>query len=66
MRIFVLHLTCAVNGMMMHSAILSRGLVCIKRSGSDPEKVINNHDVLYKYRQKIFLIREWVENNVSR
>lgn len=52
--------------MMMHSAILSRGLVCIKRSGSDPEKVINNHDVLYKYRQKIFLIREWVENNVSR
>ena len=36
------------------------GIVCIKRSGSDPEKLINDHDILYKYRQNIYLIREWV------
>ena len=46
--------------------ILSRGIVCIKREGSDPEKVINEHDVLYKYRHNIHLVRSWVENNVSR
>ena len=34
--------------------------MCIKRSGSDPEKLINDHDILYKYRQNIYLIREWV------
>lgn len=45
--------------------LLSRGIVCIKRAGSDPEKLINSHDILYKYRQNIYLIREWVENNVS-
>lgn len=45
--------------------LLSRGIVCIKRSGSDPEKLINSNDLLYKYRQNIYLIREWVENNVS-
>ena len=36
------------------------GIVCIKRAGSDPEKLINSHDILYKYRQNIYLIREWV------
>jgi len=45
--------------------LLSRGIVCIKRAGSDPEKLINDNDILYKYRQNIYLIREWVENNVS-
>jgi nicotinate (nicotinamide) nucleotide adenylyltransferase len=45
--------------------LLSRGIVCIKRSGSDPEKLINSNDLLYKYRNNIHLIREWVENNVS-
>jgi len=45
--------------------ILSRGIVCIKRSGSDPEKLIQENDVLYEYRDRIHLVREWVENNVS-
>jgi len=45
--------------------ILSRGIVCIKRSGSDPERLIQENDLLYEFRSKIHLAREWVENNVS-
>jgi len=45
--------------------LLSRGIVCIKRSGSDPEKLIQENDLLYEFRDRILLVREWVENNVS-
>ena len=48
----------------LHS-ILSRGIVCIKRSGSDPEKLVQENDLLYQYRDRIHMVREWVENNVS-
>jgi hypothetical protein len=29
-------------------SILARGIVCIKRSGSDPEKLIQENDLLYE------------------
>jgi nicotinamide mononucleotide adenylyltransferase len=45
--------------------LLGCGVVAIKRQGSDPEKLINDNDLLYAFRGNILLVREWVENNVS-
>ncbi|KAJ1481693.1 hypothetical protein T484DRAFT_2708378 [Baffinella frigidus] len=45
--------------------LLAQGVVAIKRQGSDPEKLINDNDLLYGYRNNILLVREWVENSVS-
>ncbi|EKX49379.1 hypothetical protein GUITHDRAFT_85757 [Guillardia theta CCMP2712] len=50
--------------------ILSRGIVCIKRSGSDPERLIQENDLLYERTRPfnsliVCQAREWVENNVS-
>jgi len=44
---------------------LANGLACLKRSGSEPEVTIFEHDVLYDYRHSIYIIREPVENHVS-
>ncbi|XP_073679367.1 nicotinamide/nicotinic acid mononucleotide adenylyltransferase 1 [Garra rufa] len=41
------------------------GVACITRCGSDPEKFINQSDVLYKHRKNIHLVREWVTNEIS-
>ncbi|XP_050952020.1 nicotinamide/nicotinic acid mononucleotide adenylyltransferase 1 isoform X2 [Labeo rohita] len=41
------------------------GVACITRYGSDPEKFINQSDVLYKHRKNIHVIREWVTNEIS-
>ncbi|KAK2885481.1 hypothetical protein QQF64_021146 [Cirrhinus molitorella] len=41
------------------------GVACITRCGSDPEKFINQSDVLYKHRKNIHVIREWVTNEIS-
>lgn len=41
------------------------GLVCITRSGSEPQKFIHQSDVLWKYRKNIHLVHEWVTNEIS-
>lgn len=41
------------------------GLVCITRSGSDPNKFIHQSDVLWKHRKKIHVVPEWVSNDIS-
>lgn len=41
------------------------GMVCITRCGSDPEKFINQSNLLYKHRKNIHVVREWVINEIS-
>lgn len=41
------------------------GVACITRCGGDPEKFINQSDVLYRHRKNIHVIREWVTNEIS-
>jgi len=41
------------------------GLVCISRAGSDPQKFIYDHDVLTKYEKNIYLVTEWIQNEIS-
>ncbi|KAM9343006.1 nicotinamide/nicotinic acid mononucleotide adenylyltransferase 1 [Pholidichthys leucotaenia] len=41
------------------------GLVCITRSGNDPQKFVYQSDILWKYRKSIHLVSEWVTNDLS-
>ncbi|KFQ35794.1 Nicotinamide mononucleotide adenylyltransferase 3, partial [Merops nubicus] len=41
------------------------GLVCISRAGSDPVQCINESDLLTKYQHNIFLVKEWIQNEIS-
>jgi len=41
------------------------GLVCISRSGSDPQKFIYDNDVLTKNANNIHLVTEWIQNEIS-
>jgi len=41
------------------------GLVCISRAGSDPAQYINESDLLTKYQHNIFLVKEWIQNEIS-
>ncbi|NXH40236.1 NMNA3 adenylyltransferase, partial [Dicaeum eximium] len=41
------------------------GLVCISRAGSDPSQFIQQSDLLSKFQHNIFLVREWIQNEIS-
>ncbi|MBN3301465.1 NMNA1 adenylyltransferase, partial [Amia calva] len=41
------------------------GLVCITRQGYDVEKFIYQSDILWKYRNNIHLVKEWITNEIS-
>lgn len=41
------------------------GLVVISREGSNPEKYVYDHDVLFKYKENIHLVTERVPNDIS-
>ncbi|NXQ30003.1 NMNA3 adenylyltransferase, partial [Alaudala cheleensis] len=41
------------------------GLVCISRAGSDPSQLIQESDLLSEYQHNIFLVREWIQNEIS-
>ncbi|XP_074010269.1 nicotinamide/nicotinic acid mononucleotide adenylyltransferase 3 isoform X1 [Numenius arquata] len=41
------------------------GLVCISRAGSDPATYINELDLLTQFQHNIFLVKEWVQNEIS-
>ncbi|XP_013867059.1 nicotinamide/nicotinic acid mononucleotide adenylyltransferase 3 [Austrofundulus limnaeus] len=41
------------------------GLVCVSRGSLQPERAVHESDTLYRHRQNIFLVREWVRNETS-
>ncbi|XP_025928876.1 nicotinamide/nicotinic acid mononucleotide adenylyltransferase 3 [Apteryx rowi] len=41
------------------------GLVCVSRAGSDPVQYINESDLLTKFQHNIFLVKEWIQNEIS-
>lgn len=41
------------------------GLVCISRAGSDPSQFIQESDLLSEFQHNIFLVREWIQNEIS-
>ncbi|XP_019495339.1 PREDICTED: nicotinamide/nicotinic acid mononucleotide adenylyltransferase 1 [Hipposideros armiger] len=41
------------------------GLVCVTRAGSDAEKFVYESDVLWKYKNNIHLVNEWIANDIS-
>ncbi|XP_020829870.1 nicotinamide/nicotinic acid mononucleotide adenylyltransferase 1 [Phascolarctos cinereus] len=41
------------------------GLVCITRSGNNAEKFIYESDILWKHRNNIHLVNEWITNDIS-
>uniref|UniRef100_T1IIP7 Nicotinamide-nucleotide adenylyltransferase n=1 Tax=Strigamia maritima TaxID=126957 RepID=T1IIP7_STRMM len=41
------------------------GLVVISREGSNPHKFIYESDVLSKYQNNIFIVTEWITNDIS-
>ncbi|NXG59258.1 NMNA3 adenylyltransferase, partial [Hemiprocne comata] len=41
------------------------GLVCISRAGSDPAQYIHESDLLTKFQHNIFLVKEWIQNEIS-
>jgi nicotinamide mononucleotide adenylyltransferase len=41
------------------------GLVCIQREGSDGEKIVFDHDVLYRHRSNIDFVRQLVPHDLS-
>uniref|UniRef100_A0A3B4EHD3 Nicotinamide-nucleotide adenylyltransferase n=1 Tax=Pygocentrus nattereri TaxID=42514 RepID=A0A3B4EHD3_PYGNA len=41
------------------------GLVCVSRSGLQLEQAIHESDLLYKHRHNIFLVHEWIRNEIS-
>ncbi|XP_047580569.1 nicotinamide/nicotinic acid mononucleotide adenylyltransferase 1 [Lutra lutra] len=41
------------------------GLICITRAGNDAQKFIYESDTLWKHRNNIHLVNEWVTNDIS-
>lgn len=41
------------------------GLVCISRGRLQPEQAVQESDLLFRHRQNIFHVREWVRNETS-
>ncbi|KAI4879424.1 hypothetical protein NFI96_002474 [Prochilodus magdalenae] len=41
------------------------GLVCVSRGGLQLEQAVHESDLLYKHRHNIFLVREWIRNEIS-
>ncbi|XP_015726786.1 nicotinamide/nicotinic acid mononucleotide adenylyltransferase 3 isoform X2 [Coturnix japonica] len=41
------------------------GLVCISLAGSDPVQYINESELLTKFQHNIFLVKEWIQNEIS-
>ncbi|XP_007228727.2 nicotinamide/nicotinic acid mononucleotide adenylyltransferase 3 [Astyanax mexicanus] len=41
------------------------GLVCVSRGGLQPERTVHECDLLHKHKRNIFLVREWIRNEIS-
>ncbi|XP_004947508.1 nicotinamide/nicotinic acid mononucleotide adenylyltransferase 1 [Gallus gallus] len=45
--------------------IQNYGLVCISRAGNSTQKFIYESDILWKYKNNIHLVEEWITNDIS-
>ncbi|XP_051894965.1 nicotinamide/nicotinic acid mononucleotide adenylyltransferase 1 [Pristis pectinata] len=46
--------------------ILGRfGLVCISRLACNPQKCIYESDIIWKFRKRVHLVNEWIDNDIS-
>ncbi|KAM9845401.1 nicotinamide/nicotinic acid mononucleotide adenylyltransferase 3-like [Aulostomus maculatus] len=41
------------------------GLVCVSRGGLQPERTVHGSDLLWRHQENIFLVREWMKNEIS-
>lgn len=41
------------------------GLVCVSRGSLQPDRAIHESDLLSRHRKSIFLVREWIHNEIS-
>ncbi|XP_027513741.1 nicotinamide/nicotinic acid mononucleotide adenylyltransferase 1 [Corapipo altera] len=41
------------------------GLVCISRAGNDAQKFIYESDILWRHKNNIHLVEEWITNDIS-
>ncbi|MBN3300638.1 NMNA3 adenylyltransferase, partial [Amia calva] len=41
------------------------GLVCVSRAHLDPCRLVHESDVLTRHKHNIFLVREWIQNEIS-
>ncbi|KAL6070884.1 Nicotinamide/nicotinic acid mononucleotide adenylyltransferase 3, variant 2 [Balamuthia mandrillaris] len=41
------------------------GIVALDRTGSNAKEIIFNNDILFKYQHNIFLVPQWIVNDVS-
>ncbi|XP_030629487.1 nicotinamide/nicotinic acid mononucleotide adenylyltransferase 3 [Chanos chanos] len=41
------------------------GLVCVSRGSLEPDRAIHESDTLCRHQQNIFLVREWIHNEIS-
>lgn len=41
------------------------GIVCVTRTGNEPQKFIHQSDLLWKHRKTIHVVQEWVTNEIS-
>ena len=49
----------------MAAIVRDYGLVVITRHGSDPEKFIYESDLLTSYKNNIYIVKEWIYNDIS-
>ncbi|XP_019744443.1 nicotinamide/nicotinic acid mononucleotide adenylyltransferase 3 isoform X1 [Hippocampus comes] len=49
----------------MEEVVGGFGLVCVSRGGLQPEQTVHESDTLWRYRQNIFQVKEWVRNETS-
>jgi nicotinamide mononucleotide adenylyltransferase len=40
-------------------------IVCLERMGTDLSSVIWENDILYKHKERIHLVAQWVSNDIS-
>lgn len=43
----------------------NHGLVCISRAGSSVQKFIYESDILWRHKNNIHLVEEWITNDIS-
>lgn len=45
--------------------VANHGMVCITRAGSSAQTFIYESDLLWKYRENITIVEEWITNDIS-
>ncbi|XP_033012121.1 nicotinamide/nicotinic acid mononucleotide adenylyltransferase 1 [Lacerta agilis] len=45
--------------------VANHGMVCISRVGNDAQKFIYESEVLWKHKESIHLVQEWIANDIS-